>query len=500
MSGRRLTDAKDIKAIRQLLSDTPAKIITPTDQDYADSIHSWSLAAVKPAGVSILPASAEDVSKVIRYANDNGIDLAVKGGGHSTSGASSTEGGILLNLKSMRKVTVDPALRHISAQGGCLWMDVDAAAWEHGLATVGGTVADTGVGGLALGGGYGHLTGKYGLVIDNIVRVTVVVASGEILSASKQENAELFWGILGAGQNFGVTTEFVFQGYPQGDVFAGTLAYAATKENIAAVVAAANDLYQVDNNAEGGPKAKANGQTGTLLALVKSPDGSGHTLLLLMVSCVADKAEVVGRELFAPFFALKPLLNDVAVRPYPHVNNLVPNLQGMRCSLKGAATTLPLRADFINQVRAKFDQFVESTPDAKGALIAWELYDACAVMAHQDNGSFANRGWHLNALISPQWERAENDAVCRQWARDIAGMFREELESREVEVGKREGVEGGVGVRGDKGAVMLYGNYDLDEVSRDVFGANYARLQAIKAKYDPKNLFDKLFAVQPIVA
>ncbi|KAF1825043.1 FAD-binding domain-containing protein [Dissoconium aciculare CBS 342.82] len=487
MPGRRPVSTNDIEAIRQILSNTQTRIITPSDQDYADSIHSWSRAAEKPSGVSILPASVEDVSKVVRYANDNGIDLAVKGGGHSTSGASSTDGGILINLKSMRKVTIDPSSRHIFVQGGCLWMDVDAAAWEHGLATVGGTVADTGVGGLALGGGYGHLTGKHGLVIDNIVQVTVVVANGEILTANKQENAELFWGLLGAGQNFGVATEFVFQGYPQGDIYAGTLAYAATKENIEAVVAAANELYE------------SRGQTGTLIALVKSPDGSGQTLLLLMVSCVAAGAEATGKQLFAPFFALNPLLNDVAVRPYPHVNNLVPNLQGMRCSLKGAATILPLRADFVGQVRAKFDEFVESTPDAKGSLIAFEMYDACAVMARQDNGSFANRGWHLNALISPQWEKAENDTVCRQWARDIAGLFREELESKGVNVGSKDGVEGGVGARGEKGAVLLYGNYDLDEVSRDVFGANYARLQAIKARYDPGNLFDKLFAVQPLV-
>jgi FAD/FMN-containing dehydrogenase len=146
---RRLVTSDDIDRLRQLLSGTEAEVRAPSDEGYDKSIDRWSKAAEKPAGVAIAPTSAEAVAIAVKYAADNGIDLAVKGGGHSTAGVSSTNGGMLMDLQShMRKVTVDTEKQLLHVQGGALWSDVDDAAWAHGLATVGGTVADTGVGGL----------------------------------------------------------------------------------------------------------------------------------------------------------------------------------------------------------------------------------------------------------------------------------------------------------------------------------------------------------------
>lgn len=252
---RNVTDA-DIDKLRGLLSGTSAHVRAPSDVDYDKSVDRWSKAAEKPAGVAIVPTSAQEVSTAIKYASEQGIDVAVKGGGHSTAGASSTNGGLLIDLGRMRKVEVDTEKQQLHVQGGCLWLDVDEAAWKYGLATVGGTVADTGVGGLSLGGGYGHLSGGRGLVIDNTVSFTIVLANGEIKTTSKQDDPDLFWALNGvssfhnphlrhyddydrmsetymdhmlilrqAGQNFGVVTEFVLQAYPQKEMYLGTLLF-----------------------------------------------------------------------------------------------------------------------------------------------------------------------------------------------------------------------------------------------------------------------------------
>lgn len=224
-TARRPVKDSDIEKLRSLLSGTGAHVRAPSDADYDKSIDRWSKAAEKPAGVAIAPTSAKEVSIAVKYATEQGIDVAVKGGGHSTAGVSSTDGGLLIDLGRMRKVDVETDKQLLHVQGGCLWLDVDEAAWKYGLATVGGTVADTGVGGLSLGGGYGHLSGGRGLVIDNTVAFTVVLANGEIKTTSKKEDPDLFWALNGAGQNFGVVTEFVLQAYPQKEMYLGTLLF-----------------------------------------------------------------------------------------------------------------------------------------------------------------------------------------------------------------------------------------------------------------------------------
>ena len=130
--------SSDIEQLRQLLSSTTAAVLVPSDQGYNKSIQRWSCAAEKPAAVVIIPSAAEEIGIVLKYANDHGIDVAVKGGGHSTAGASSTDGGMLIDLSRMRNVDVDVGNQRLHVQGGALWGDVDEAAWKHGLATVGG--------------------------------------------------------------------------------------------------------------------------------------------------------------------------------------------------------------------------------------------------------------------------------------------------------------------------------------------------------------------------
>ncbi|KAK4541909.1 hypothetical protein LTR36_007273 [Oleoguttula mirabilis] len=489
---KRKVGEADVQKLRQLLEGTDASVLTPSDAGYSASIERWSRAAEKPSGVSIVPTSAEQVAVAIKYASEQNLDVAVKGGGHSTAGASSTNGGLLIDLGRMRKVNVDTDKQLFHVQGGCLWGDVDEAGWKHGLATVGGTVADTGVGGLTLGGGYGMLSGQRGLVIDNVVGATVVIANGDIEKASKKENADLFWALLGAGQNYGVTTEFVLQAYPQSDVYMGSMVFLPTLENVTKLVKAVNELYHIP---EGGV-SKSRGRGMGLLGLAKPPEAGGKSVILFFAS--HDGPEDEGKALFKPFSDIGPIVNTMAAGPYPQVNKMVPSMIGMRSSMKGAAFVLPIREQFVSDMLEKYESFSVQCDDAAASLVAWELYDPTKVVASEE-GSFANRGFHLNSLIMPTWTKAENDQQCRQWARDMSLMFQHELETHGEATS--DGIEGGASIRGHKGAVMLYGNYDqYDEKSKDIFGTNYHRLQQLKAKYDPTNVFNKLFPITPEAA
>ncbi|OAP59277.1 hypothetical protein AYL99_06575 [Fonsecaea erecta] len=495
-SKRTITD-DDISSLKTLLSSTNATVLTPQDEEaYSASIKRWSSAAQKPAGVVVVPTNVDEVARVVKYATDEGIDLAVKGGGHSTAGVSSTHGGLLIDLNAkMRHVDVDLDKKLFIIQGGAAWGDVDQAGVQHGLATVGGTVADTGVGGLTLGGGYGWLSGQKGLVIDNLVECTIVLASGEIQKASRAENPDLFWALQGAGQNFGVVTEFVLKAYDQGDVFAGMLIFPPTPAVVEKVVAATNDLYTPD--AQGKTKVAGRGAGG--IAFARPPPAEGQVMLLAVIIYFGTEAEA--REKYKALYDIGPVVDTTAMVPYPVINTVLAPPIGLRASMKGTSFTMPIRAGFVTDVLREYTAFTDGNDDTGISLVLWEVYDPAQVVAHGGDddraGSFANRGWHLNGMICPIWTKPDHDAACRQWARDLTALFKAELESQAgQETGT--GVDGGVGLKGKKGATMLYGNYDqYDEKSRDIFGENYPRLQKLKAQYDPTNMFNKLFAVSP---
>ena len=194
--------------------------------------------------IVVYPLSEEEICGVVKFAAENSIELAVRGGGHSTSGSSSTDGGICIDLSKLNEVLVKPKENIVIVEGGALWADVDRAAAEHGLAVVGGTVNTTGVGGLTLGGGYGYLVGEYGLVIDNLLEVTMVLASGKIIRTTAVKESDLFWAIRGAGASFGIVLTFTFKAHKlDTPVWGGTLVIDI--EELDKVVAFANDFFKV---------------------------------------------------------------------------------------------------------------------------------------------------------------------------------------------------------------------------------------------------------------
>jgi hypothetical protein len=209
----------------------------------------------------------------------------------------------------MRSVFVDPVKKIINAQGGALWSDVDTEAEKYGLAAVGGTVNHTGIGGLTLGGGYGYLTGKFGLVIDNLLEVEMVLADGSIVTASKSENEDLFWATRGAGHSFGVVTKFVYQAHEQkGLVWGGMLIF--PKAQLKPVVAFANTV--LDPSADG----KA-----AILMTFGAPPPTSQPVVMAVVFYNGE--EVEAKKFFEPLLSLSPLADMTTAMPYSGANAML---------------------------------------------------------------------------------------------------------------------------------------------------------------------------------
>lgn len=470
MAPRRPIVESDVVQLRQLLKDTDAQLVTPDEEGpYAQSVRRWSRAAEKPAGACLIPKSADAISIALKYATEHDLDIAVKGGGHSTAGASSTDGGLLIDLNThMRTTSVDADKRIIKVGGGATWGDVDSALTPHGLAAVGGTVADTGVGGLTFGGGFGWLTVKHGLVVDSLLECTVVLADGRIVKSSSSENEDLFWGLRGAGQNFGVATEFVFQAYEQGEMWAGFMAFPPVPEIITKVIEASNNIFTPGPDG----RSKATGRASSGLGFVKPPEAGGQTMFF--IAAVFDGPEAEGKELFKDIVDLQPVVNTMKMVSYENANKLHSPPIGARVSLKGSSFELPIRAEFVLSVLDSYAKFTDKVTDAAGSQVMWELLDPNKIIEVPNSAmAFANRGRHFNSAIAPLWWDKSNDEVCRQWSRDVAKLFKAELERGGAETGQSE--DGWIGKRGEHGATMVYGNYDREWFFPFWFQANDPR-------------------------
>jgi hypothetical protein len=339
----------------------------------------------------VLVKSTSDVSATLEQIRKYKLPFTVRGGGHSTSGAASIEDGLVIDLSKMRKVTVDAEAKTITAEGGTIWEDVDVEAAKYGLATVGGTVNHTGVGGLTLGGGYGYLTGKYGLTIDNLLSAEVVLASGETVTASSTSHPDLFWAIRGAGQNFGVVTRFTFRGYPQANpVFAGPLVFPPTA--LPKIVEFMNKFHETND-----------GNQALLVAFSSPPPQNAPVILTLLFH---NGPEEEGKAIFADLFALDPIVDVTGMVPYPVLNSLVNGSAGFdgRKQFGGGAFKLPIDAAFVEGVYKEFQDFVESKENLGQSMMLWEVVPYQKVIEVPNSStSFANRGDYYNVATMFKW-------------------------------------------------------------------------------------------------
>ena len=390
-------------------------------------------------GIVVYVGSADDISRTITLSRKYGMSFVVSGGRHSSSGASSTDGGLVIDLAKMRRVSVDASTKTVRAEGGCIWEDVDEAAAEYGLATVGGTINHTGVGGLTLGGGYGWLSGRYGLTIDNLLSVQMVLADGSIKTASVEENTDLFWAVRGAGHGFGVVAEFRFQAYDQKNaIWAGQLVFPATNK-LDEVIAFANKFVSTVDRDSG------------MVVGITSPSFMSELAVVTTVFHNGSKANA--EKVFKGLLELEPLRNTTQERPYEKMNSLSNHLApyGGRKLSKGACFVPPLSLKFVRSMMTELQDLHSRVSGSMRTILLFEFFHSdewCRIP--EDATAFANRGRHQNILISPFWSEVEDDQACREWARKLAKLAKEEIELVKDEAGRPAWMD----------KIGEYGNYD----------------------------------------
>jgi FAD/FMN-containing dehydrogenase len=212
-----------LERLGDLDSQVEGPFLRAGDERWDDAVLVWNGMVARVPALVLQPSSAHDVAAAVRFARDRGLLLSIKGGGHNIAGTSIAERGLTLDLSRMREVTVDPDAKLAHVGPGCRLQDVDRATQEHGLATVLGFISEVGVAGLTLGGGLGYLTRRFGWAVDNLEEVEIVTADGKVRIANRDENADLFWAIHGAGANLGVVTRFTFRLHEVGPTVCGGL-------------------------------------------------------------------------------------------------------------------------------------------------------------------------------------------------------------------------------------------------------------------------------------
>ncbi|MFL5779169.1 MAG: FAD-binding oxidoreductase [Chloroflexota bacterium] len=436
---------------RSVAARFPAGAILPSNPAYDDHRISFNgLIDRRPA--AIVPCgTTEDVVTAVHAARAAGLPIAVRGGGHSVAGHSLADDALVVSLAPMRTVEVETDRRLAHAGGGALWEDVDAACFRHGLAVVGGTFGDTGIGGLTLGGGIGWLMPMAGLTCDNLMEAEVVTADGSVVVANAEQNADLLWALRGGGGNFGVVTRFTYRAVSIGQMFGGRITYPAS--------AAGAFFDRLERLVAGFPTMGL-----PTVGLHRASDSGDPTITMLLgVVDGSDPAPILDllrRD-------LQVLTDDVGPMTYLDLQGLAGILPfGLRHYWKGHFLRELDRDLFLRLVTAMGDEDSVGEP-----LILLERLVGAGRSEPSDVGAaFAQRAATWNASALAIWEDPALDATATSWARRVADL----LEPSSL-------MGGG------------YVNYSTDEPIERVRAAygpeRWERLVSVKRRYDPENVF-----------
>jgi len=438
-------------AVAELRASMRGTLFCASDDGYDSARRVWNANIDRHPALIARCAGVSDVQQAILFAHEHDLCLAVRGGGHSAPGYGTNDGGLVVDLSTMKGIRVDPVNRTARAEGGALWCDLDHETQAFGLATTGGTVSNTGIGGLTLGGGLGWLHGLHGLTIDNLLSVDLVAADGSLLTVSDTEHPDLFWALRGGGGNFGVAVSFEYKLHPVTTVLGGMLLYPLDRGG--EVLRLYRDFCPDLPDEAGLAAGCLTGPDGTAVAgLIPAYTGDIDTGLKTFARIEKELGQ--------------PLLNTVGPMTYAARQSLLdePNaIHGLHRYWRSA---------FSETLTDKFiDTLVEGAGNFGSPRDAFLLFylNGAATRVDPDATAFAARKpqWDFDAIGC--WENADESSERIAWVRELWQRVEPELEG------------------------TVYLNHlsadDLPEKLRASYGSNYQRLQRIKAQYDPDNLF-----------
>jgi FAD/FMN-containing dehydrogenase len=447
--------------ISELDGTIAGTVIQPSDDEYEEARHVWNNAIDRHPSLIVRAADTDDVVRAVRFATSEGLPIAVRGGSHSVAGFSTCDDGVVIDLSLMNDVSVDAGARRARAGGGTTWATFDAATQAHGLATTGGLVSSTGLGGFALGGGIGHLVRAYGLTSDNLVGAVVVTADGSIVHASDADEPELLWALRGGGGNFGVVTSLELALHPLGpEVLGGVVFYAGDE---------AVDVATKWRDAV----ANAPDELTSLLNLTTAPpapfipeEWHFKKIAAVLVCWAGDPA--AGESVVAPLRSLGTVVNDL-LGPIPYVQ-----LQGLLDPLWERGSANYFTSAFIDRLPddaiTTFADFHRRSADLP-VQAELHIHHLGGAMGRVPVGAtaFANRTspYVVNCIArTPDVDALPLQQKWAQAARDAMATYG----------------NGGI-------YVNFTGDSNADIVRKSYPPETYARLQRVKHRYDPQNVF-----------
>jgi FAD/FMN-containing dehydrogenase len=443
-------------------------LIRPGDAGYDSARQIWNGMIDRRPALIARCASADDVAASVRFARDNDLALAVRGGGHSVAGHALCDSGLVIDLGAMNRVEVDREGRTVRAEGGCTLGDVDRETQPFGLAVPLGVVTETGIAGLTLSGGMGWLRRKHGLSCDNLVSARVATADGSIVTASEAENDDLFWAIRGGGGNFGVVTSFEYRLHPVGpDVSFCSVIYPASD---AREVLLGCERYLADAPEDVAPVAVL----GHVPEADEIPAGAhGEPMAALLALHPGDPEE--GERVLRPLREIaEPIADLSGTMPYTEAQAVLdedyPN--GWRYYWK-SVNVPELSDELIERLVARN----AAAPSAHSTVDLWYQGGAMARVGERET-AFGNR--RARYLVNPEanWEEAADDDVNVAWVREAVADLRS---------------------FSDGGIYLNFPGFleEGEQLVREGYGENYERLARIKTRHDPTNLFRLNANVEP---
>jgi hypothetical protein len=448
-------------AIDKFASQLRGVLLASDDVGYDAVRKVWNGTVNKRPALIARCTGAADVASCVRFAREHDVLVSVRGGGHSIAGRAVCENGLMIDLSQMKGIRVDPKRQTALAQPGLKLGEFDRETQAFGLATTLGVATDTGIAGLTLGGGYGWLNGKYGLACDNVRSIDVVTADGRLMTASADENADLFWGVRGAGANFGVITSFEYRLHPVGPVLAGLVLYPISqgKETLR--------LYHEFS-------ATCPDEVSTVGLLLSTPEGTPAIGISVCYTGPLEKGENVLRQLRT--FG-SPMLDLIAPRRYTEMQSLFDEqwVPGQFNYWKTSLMREPSEATIeilLTQARKR--------PTHTSVIYFQQLHGAASRVKVSDT-AFPHRFDHYDCGPWSIWQDPADTDRCIGWARECWEALRPSYEPSAY-VNAVDDASG-----------------DDDERVKSAYGPNYERLVALKNKYDPTNQFRLNANIRPTV-